>query len=492
MTEAPPGAGATRSLRARAVRGSAWVIFGFGARMGIRLGGNLVMTRLLFPQAFGLMALVQVFVAGLEMFSDVGLRPSIVQSRRGDDPAFLRTAWTIQVARGALLWLLATAVAGPLADYYEQPELAQLIPVGALVTLIAGLQSTSLPRLNRHLSLARPASIQLASQITTVSVMVVWATFERSVWALVFGTLAGRLATTLLSHLVAGDHRDGFGWDRDCFRELLHFGGWIFVSTVLVFFANQADRLIFGKTIPLGLLGVYSVALVFASVPNQLIGQLQTSVVFPAFSRALEASGTRDRARLFRRVRLPVLVFAGLGLTCLAASGPWLIETLYDPRYAEAGWILQLLALGTWFHALAGPGGSLLLALGRPRWLALANASKIAGIAALVPLGFAVGDFPGAVLGFASAELLRYAAVVVGARRVGIATVSQDLLVSLLAALAALAGLLAARSLEAAGQASAVSLLAAVATTSLLWALSSQLMARREGESLLAALRPAS
>ena len=94
------------SITSRFFFGSAWVVFGHVASQGIRLAANLILTRLLFPEAFGLMALVNIFLQGLEMFTVLGIGPSIIQNRRGDDPAFLNTAWTIQVIRGFVLWIL--------------------------------------------------------------------------------------------------------------------------------------------------------------------------------------------------------------------------------------------------------------------------------------------------------------------------------------------------------------------------------------------------
>lgn len=490
-TASPSIPEASPSLGARAVRGSVWVTAGFGARQLLRIVSNLVMARLLFPEAFGLMALVHVFIMGLGMFSDVGLRPSIVRSQRGDDPVFLRTAWTIQVARGALLWLLTVLVAFPLARFYDQPELARLLPVVGLVTLIGGFESTSLPRLSRHLSLGKLISLQLGAQVASIAVMVTWAAIRPTIWALVAGSLTARLGTTAFSHAVMRGHRDRFGWDRDSFQELLRFGSWIFVSTVLTFFAGHADRLIFGKTIPVAMLGVYSIAWMFATLPTQLMQQIQSAVVFPALSRKLasDASGA-GLGPWYHRARFPVLVLAGLAIACLVASGPWLIATLYDPRYVDAGWILQLLALGSWFYVLAGPSGSALLAVGQPRWLAVANGAKVLGIAILVPAGFWVAEFRGAVVGFAAAEGLRYAALAAGAHGVGLGTVWRDLLVSVLLALAALVGLSTGDAVAVRGFGSPASLVGSLATTSALWMGFSYLLARLDGKSLRVVFRP--
>ncbi|HBB84471.1 MAG TPA: polysaccharide biosynthesis protein, partial [Sulfitobacter sp.] len=92
---------------ARALRSTSWIVLSYGGAQAIRLASNLILTRLLFPEAFGLMALIQVVIVGLTLFSDVGIGPSIAQSKRGDDRDFLNTAWTIQAIRGGCLWLAA-------------------------------------------------------------------------------------------------------------------------------------------------------------------------------------------------------------------------------------------------------------------------------------------------------------------------------------------------------------------------------------------------
>src|SRR5205085_6387616 len=82
------------SLRQRTLRGSVWTSSEYVANVVLRLGSNLVLARLLVPQMFGIMRIVNIFAQGLQMFSDVGIGPVIIQNPRGDEPAFLNTAWT--------------------------------------------------------------------------------------------------------------------------------------------------------------------------------------------------------------------------------------------------------------------------------------------------------------------------------------------------------------------------------------------------------------
>ncbi len=142
-------------LLARAMRSSALTVAGFGGSQVLRLVSNLVLARLLFPEAFGIMAIVSVIIQGLMQFSDVGVSPAIMQSKRGDDPDFLNTAWTIQMMRGLGLWLAACALAWPVAQIYDSPLLMQLLPVAGLSLLITGFNPTRLDSAKRHLRFGR-------------------------------------------------------------------------------------------------------------------------------------------------------------------------------------------------------------------------------------------------------------------------------------------------------------------------------------------------
>ncbi len=100
-----------RSLRQRIIHAGLWTIGGHASSQILRLISNLLTTRLLVPEAFGIMALANTFVLGLALFSDVGLGQSVVRSKRSEDPAFTNTVWTLQALRGCLIWSLCLGLA---------------------------------------------------------------------------------------------------------------------------------------------------------------------------------------------------------------------------------------------------------------------------------------------------------------------------------------------------------------------------------------------
>ena len=89
------------------MRAGRWSLLGFAASQGIRLVSTLVMTRLLAPSMFGVMAVAVMVNVVASLLTDLGVRQNIVQSHRGNDPVFLNTAWTVQIIRGFIIWSLA-------------------------------------------------------------------------------------------------------------------------------------------------------------------------------------------------------------------------------------------------------------------------------------------------------------------------------------------------------------------------------------------------
>ena len=352
------------SLKSRAISGSAWTLVGECTQYVLRLGGNLVLTRLLFPEAFGLMSLVQVFIMGLEMFSDVGIIPGIIQNKRGDEPAFLNTAWTVQVGRGIMLWIFACIIALPASQFYHEPMLMQLLPVSGLTALISGLNSTKLATENRRLAVGKLTILELGSYILGLIVIVVWAWLSPSVWSLVGGGIVGAVAKMILSHVYLKGERNRLHWDKEAFRSLQQFGRWIFLSTVLTFFAGQGDRLVIGRLLDVKALGIYTVAITMARLVNETIMKLGSKVLFPSYSELIRERPEQLYAAL-RKTRLFLIAGSWVASLFLMVFGEKLINFLYDDRYADAGWMLKVLPINSLVGVLIFTYDNALLAMGK-------------------------------------------------------------------------------------------------------------------------------
>lgn len=331
-------------FQARAIRSTGFVLLNFGGENILRLASNIILARLLFPEAFGLMALVQVVIAGAALFSDLGFRGAIVQHKRGEEPAFLDTAWTLQILRGVLLMVIVMAVAGPAARFYEEPQLESLLFIAAFVPLIGGFESTKVLTADRKLQIERLTIMMLGTQFIGVVATVALAWWLGTVWALAIGLLIAPSLKMILSHTLLEGHSNRPFLEKEATWSLLTYGGFIFLASVAGFFANHGDRAVLGKFVDLSDLAIYNIAMLMAMVPRKLAMTVAGRVIFPLYARRPPAESVENRRNINKARRLvtaPLLIMGAV----FAIFGDLIIRALYDPRYEAAGPYLVLIAL---------------------------------------------------------------------------------------------------------------------------------------------------
>lgn len=413
---APSPETAPKSLAARVFSSSGYVLLGYGGSQFVRLVSNLILARLLFPEAFGVMALVTMVIVGLELFSDIGIGPAVAQSPRGDDPDFLNTAWTIQVIRGFVLWGIALALALPLAAFYDAPPLAGYIAVAGLGAALNGFLPTKVETGYRHLNIGRVIATDLGAQVIAIAVMVVAAWATRSVWALVIGGLVDPFLRVLLSNLFIKGPGNRLRWDKSAARDLLGFGRWITLSTAFTFLVMQGDKLVLGKVLPLDALGLYNIGYYLASFPIVVAGSLVHRVLIPVYRDAHPANSAQN-ARFLRRIRGLMSTGMGVSLLLLALSGPAIVGLLYDPRYAVSGTILTLVALALVPQVVGVSYDRAALAAGNSKGFFYLSGYRALVQFGLVLAGAAEFGLVGAIGGLALSGLIVHPAIVLLARR---------------------------------------------------------------------------
>ncbi|RYH01295.1 polysaccharide biosynthesis protein [Salipiger sp. IMCC34102] len=330
-------------LRARLIRSSGWSAGGFLISQGLRLGSNLVLTRLLFPEAFGLMALITIFIVGLTLLSDIGVSPSIQQSARGDDTDFLDTAWTIQCIRGIVLWLSCFFLGTFAAWIYDDTRLELMLPVAGLTLLVSGFNPTRIETASRHLMLGRVTMLDVIAQVLSLAVMIGLSFSMRSVWALIIGGVIAAVIRLIIMQYYLPGPRNRFRWDQSAAVELINFGKWIFLSTLCGFALTQGDKAILGKYLSLEVLGIYNIGYFMAGFPQAMISKIMSQVMIPLHRECPPGASDANYAKVRKlRAVMTALVFAAQ--FSLAFSGLWIIALLYDDRFLAAGAVVVAVA----------------------------------------------------------------------------------------------------------------------------------------------------
>ena len=402
---------------ALALRGGTWTLIGYISTQVLRTVATLFLARhFLGPEPFGLVGLVGVFIAGLAMFSELGIVANVVQHPRGDDPLFLHTAFSIQAGRGLAIWMIAALAAYPVALIYRQPVILPLLVVAATSELVRGLTSTAAWTLTRHVNLRAITLLTIFSEIAAFGVAIVWAGIAPSAWALVARTVVAAAVYALGTHFISHP-AVRFGWDRSAARDILHFGGWISLSTAAYFLGCQGERLILGKFVSAAELGCFSLALMVSSVPAGGVNQLVSQIFLPMISKAVRTSQNeaihdfRNARKLFFAVgMIAALGFLGLGKPFVAV--------VLTSKYHMAGWMLQVLGLRVALDLFAAPVSSLILAYGKSRYSATANTTRLVIMAAGILAAFHWFGLPQAMIFLIVAQAISYLPLVSGLKTV--------------------------------------------------------------------------
>ncbi|MEO0322257.1 MAG: oligosaccharide flippase family protein [Myxococcota bacterium] len=414
-------------------RAVVWIVLGFGGAQVLRLLSSLVLTRLLVPEVYGLMELVFAFIVALHLFSDFGLETAILQSRRGEETGFLNTAWTVGVARGLTLYVLCALGSGPVAAFYEEPELRTLLLVAGLTSIIDGFCATSMKTEVRRLNQKAVISLELASQVVTVAVQIGVAYVEPSAWAIVFGGIAGAMVRLVGSHLYLDAIRHRFFIDRTALDEIVNLGRWIFLSTACTFVGTQADRILIGKLVDLTSLGLYAIATRLSSAVMALQTKLIHNIVFPVLNREknkFEEGDEREVPVLLAafdaaRFKLDVTFCFGCGL--LLVGAPIVVDVLYDDRYLMAGHILSILSISLAASTSLNASETLLFSLGHTRYGFYRSLARAVYVVVAVPIAHHLAGFWGIVWAMGLNEVPVAVVIWIAKKRIGLLRMRVEL-----------------------------------------------------------------
>lgn len=360
---------------------------------------NLVLTHLLAPEYFGLMAIVNVFMIGLAMFSDIGIGLSIIQNERGNDRDFLDTAWTLQVIRGFGLWICCVLAAWPFSVFYNQPLLLWIIPIAGMATLISGFNSTAVFSVNRNLALGRLTAIEVISQALSILLMLSFALVYPTVWVLVAGALFSALVKMMFTHKWLAESPDRFSWDRQAIKSIIKYGKWIFLSTLLSFFVNSSGSLILGKFVSMNELGLFTVGATLAKIIEQIYQQIAGKVIFPLYVHIKHLPLDQIKKRVFK-IRLGIMAAFLPPLWIMTIFGQKIVDLLFDPRYHGAGWVFQIFSIGALPMVISGIG-PFYLALGDSQIMFKLSLYKFVCFSLLIVLGWWFYGTAGMICGIA-------------------------------------------------------------------------------------------
>jgi O-antigen/teichoic acid export membrane protein len=288
-----------------------------------------------------------------------------------------------------------------------------LMIVASLQVLIRSCASGSVWTMTRHVEMKKLTLLNVASEVAGLLVSLVWVLVSATAWALVVGRVVSAAAFMIGSHLLA-DYRPTLAWDRRAARDILAFGTPIALATATYFLCGEAERLIVAKFITVAELGCFSVALTLADAPSQAVSQVVGQVFYPVIAESIREDEARalTHYKKARSVCLAAGLILGVGVI---AYGPRVVSLLLPPKFAMAGWMLQLLGWRAAHQVFSAPATSYVLASGDSKPLAASNVVRLVLMLAGLAVAFTLFGLHAAVAVLAFSGAIAYAIVVIPA-----------------------------------------------------------------------------
>lgn len=337
LSLAPP---AWASLGRRVRSAAQWSLLSLGVRQLAGLATTSILARLVFPEAFGLVAMVTVLTAFLSLL-DVGLGWATVQAPQIDQKKASLLFW-LGAFIGGGMWGLCV-LAGPLvARFYGRAELAGICAVlgAALMCNSLGTQPAALLKRGLRqgtLSLIETSAL-LAASATAVS-LAVWGAGH---WALVAQVVMVPFVR-LGGLLFASQFRPGRGASFREAGDLVRFGGYYGMCTWVAYFQLYLDSILVGHCWGAEALGLYSRAVYLKTLPTMYAVMTLNDVMVPALSSL--RNDPEQFAAAYRKA-LRAVAFFGCPLGAfLGVAAPEVVRLLYGPAWDPVVPLLRWLAL---------------------------------------------------------------------------------------------------------------------------------------------------
>jgi lipopolysaccharide exporter len=374
------------------------------ASVVFRLASNIVLTRLLAPEAFGAVGVVTSVVAVLSLVSDMGFYAFIVRHKHGDNRMFLDCVWTIRLMRSIVLAGIMAVGAVGLASAYGQPDLAPALVFAASFFLLDGISSLGFITAARHERVSFVSLFEFALLVFQIALTLALAYWLRSYWAILLsGAIGGGVKAVLSFTLIPGSGRR-LRYSRELAREVFHFSKYIIGSSTITLVLSQTDKVIFSRIFSISDFGLLLLGASLAQTLTSFSFAYVVRVTYPRLARVFHENPEGVSRELYQSRRIVALLFA-LAAGGVAGGADLIVRILFDDRYLSTGLYLSIFALAPAANLNALFSEQTLVACGHVRATLHFNLVRIVYLLLVGPLLYVMAGPIGLLLVFGTIDV---------------------------------------------------------------------------------------
>lgn len=359
-------------------------VWRFAERCGaqvIQFVVQIVLARILAPEAYGTVALVVVFANIFQVFVDSGLGNALIQKKDADDLDF-SSVFYFNLVWCLILYAIIFSIAPIIADFYNNPELIAVVRVLCLTVVISGLKNVQQAYVSKTLQFKKFFWATLTGTILSAIVGIVMAYMGLGVWALVAQRLVNLAVDTFSLWIIVNWHpKKMFSFER--LKGLISYGWKLLVSALLDTIYNNLWQMIIGKVYTESDLAYYNQGNQFPSVIVTNINSSIDSVLLPVMSNEQD-NRVRVREMTRKAIKTSSYIMAPL-MMGLAFTASGVVELLLTEKWLPCVFFLRIFCITYMFYPIHTANLNAIKALGRSdMFLKLEIVKKIVGLILLL------------------------------------------------------------------------------------------------------------
>ena len=364
----------SNDLKSRCVRGSTVLGAATIFSKACGLGSKIVLTRILLPREMGVAVILITITTFFEAISEVGIKQSVIQNKRGSEDEYLNIAWWFQAIRALVLYGLAFLVVPTLTRIYfaSKEDILLLYDWSTLKNMLYVLFSGILfngfvsPRshlLEKEIRFFKVAIIKEGGFLIGTIITIVLILMMKNIWGMVIGFVCINAMKCLLSYIVS-PYIPKLSFHREHLSTLFRFAQGAFGLPVLTYLIFNIDILLLGRYSSADLVGMYGMAMVLARVPFELYSKILNPLLLPVFSLK------QDDYDSVRRIVYRISRYINMGqipiISVISLFGSHILTLFYVEEYAavKIAFFLQAISILPFIHA--NIFANILFSMGKP------------------------------------------------------------------------------------------------------------------------------
>jgi PST family polysaccharide transporter len=344
-----------------AMSNARWLTLAQAARIVLQLVSLVILSRLLPPSEYGLLAMATVAMNFAYLLRDMGTAAAIVQKEDLSDHTTNTVFW-LNVGMGVVLALVLCAASPFAASYFRTDRLAPVLCLLAVAFPVTSASAVHQALLERRSGFRTLARVELVSALSGLLAAVVLAYAGFGVYALVWQTVVAAAVSSIQLWL-ANDWRPKKIWSMAEFKSLWGFSGNLTGFSFINFFARNADSLVIGRVLGQVQLGIYAQAYKLMMFPLQSMSAVAGRALFPVMSR--QQNDRPQMATLYlRALRLIATMTAPMMAGLWVLREPFVTVAL-GPKWGTVPIVLAWLAPVGFIQSLITTTGTVFMSTGR-------------------------------------------------------------------------------------------------------------------------------